>query len=42
VWLLPITKAEREFKVANGLEALESLFEERKLRYWDPHRPSAT
>jgi hypothetical protein len=42
LWLLPITKEERDFKVANGLEALESLFEERELRYWDPRRPSVT
>jgi hypothetical protein len=41
LWLLPITKQERDFKVANGLAALEALFEERELRYWDPHRPSA-
>jgi hypothetical protein len=40
LWLLPITKQERDFKVANGLEALEALFEG-ELRYWDPHRPSA-
>jgi Suppressor of fused protein (SUFU) len=41
LWLLPITRQERDFKVANGLEALEALFEERELRYWDPQRPSA-
>jgi hypothetical protein len=41
LWLLPITKEERDFKVANGLDALESLFDERELRYWDPYRPSA-
>lgn len=40
LWLLPITKQERDFKVANGLEALESRFDERELRYWDPRRPS--
>jgi hypothetical protein len=42
LWLLPITKEERDFKVANGLEALESLFDERALRYWDVHRLSVT
>jgi hypothetical protein len=40
LWLLPITRQERDFKIANGLEALESLFEERGLQYWDAHRPS--
>jgi len=25
LWLLPITRQERDFKVANGLEALEAL-----------------
>jgi Suppressor of fused protein (SUFU) len=42
LWLLPITKEERDFKVVNGLEALESLFEERELECWDPHRSSVT
>ena len=41
LWLLPITKQERDFKVANGLEAPEAVFDERELRYWDPHRLSA-
>ena len=40
LWLLPITAAERDFKVANGLEALESRFEQRQLEYWDIGRPS--
>jgi hypothetical protein len=40
LWLLPITKEECDFKVANGLEALESLFEDRELRYWDARRRS--
>jgi hypothetical protein len=40
LWLLPITRAEHDLKIASGLEALESLFEERGLRYWDAHRPS--
>jgi hypothetical protein len=38
--LLPITKTERDFKVAQGLEALESLFEEVGIEYWDPFRSS--
>lgn len=41
VWLLPITPAERDLKVAEGLEALESRFEEIGLRYWQVDRPSA-
>jgi hypothetical protein len=40
LWLVPITKQERDFKAANGLEALESLFEDRGLKYWDPDRIS--
>jgi hypothetical protein len=40
LWLLPITTGERDFKVANGLEALESRFEQRRLKYWDINRPS--
>ena len=39
-WALPITKSEREYKIRNGLEALETRFEEKGLRYWDAHRPS--
>ncbi|MFB6720008.1 suppressor of fused domain protein [Kribbella sp. NPDC056345] len=41
LWLLPITEAERAFKVASGLEALESRFDQVGLRYWQPRRPSA-
>jgi len=40
LWLLPITKAERDFKVTQGLEVLESLFEEVGVEYWDPFRSS--
>ena len=40
-WVLPITAEERAFKVENGLEALESRFEEAKLKYWDAKRRSA-
>jgi suppressor of fused protein SUFU len=41
LWLLPITRAEREFKIKEGLEALEQRFEERELEYWVPERASA-
>jgi hypothetical protein len=40
LWLLPITKAERDFKRANGLEALESRLEEAGIFPTDPHRAS--
>jgi hypothetical protein len=40
LWLLPITAAERAFKAANGLEALESRFDQAALRYWEPERAS--
>jgi len=40
LWLLPITEAERNLKVADGLEALESRFEEVGLRYWEVDRTS--
>lgn len=40
LWLLPITKAERDLKVADGLEALESRFEEAGLHYWEIDRTS--
>lgn len=41
LWLLPITEAERDLKVAEGLEALESRFDAVGLRYWQVDRPSA-
>jgi hypothetical protein len=40
LWLLPITDAEREFKVREGLEALEQRFDDRGLEYWVPNRAS--
>lgn len=40
LWLLPITRAERDFKVASGLEALESRFEVMGLKYWQSSRAS--
>jgi hypothetical protein len=40
-WLVPITKAERDFKREAGLEALEKLFDQQPLDYLAPLRPSA-
>ena len=40
-WLLPITKAEREFKIREGQEALEQRFDARAVEYWKPDRDSA-
>jgi suppressor of fused protein SUFU len=40
LWLLPITKAERDYKGEHGLEALENLFEESELEYWQINRES--
>jgi hypothetical protein len=40
LWLLPITKAERVFKVEHGQEALERQFDETAIEYWDPKRAS--
>jgi len=40
LWLLPITKAERDFKAARGLEELERRFEAAALPYWEVDRPS--
>jgi Suppressor of fused protein (SUFU) len=40
LWLLPITTAERDFKAANGLDALEQRFEDAALEYWDTRRAS--
>jgi hypothetical protein len=39
-WLLPITATEREFKVREGLEALEQRFDACALEYWSPTRAS--
>jgi hypothetical protein len=41
-WLLPITAAERAFKVEHSLEALEQRFDDSGLEYWDPGRASVT
>jgi hypothetical protein len=40
LWLLPITAAERAFKIEHGQEALEQRFESAALEYWQPTRPS--
>lgn len=40
LWLLPITKAERDFKVEHGLEALETRFDGCAIEYWAPDRRS--
>jgi hypothetical protein len=39
-WVIPITPAERDFKRAAGLEALEELFDQSSLDYLTPLRPS--
>ena len=41
LWLLPITREERDTKVARGIEALETIFESGPFNYLDPDRPSA-
>jgi hypothetical protein len=40
LWLLPITRAEREYKVLQGLEALEQRFEQMGIEYWQVDRKS--
>jgi Suppressor of fused protein (SUFU) len=40
LWLLPITPAERDFKIEHGQEALEARFDEARLQYWDIGRGS--
>jgi len=40
LWALPITMAERAFKVAHGLEALEERFDAAALEYWNVERAS--
>jgi hypothetical protein len=40
LWLLPITKSERDYKIANGWVALEEAFEAGELNYLDPYRTS--
>jgi hypothetical protein len=40
LWLLPITETEKDFRRTDGLEALESLLEDRAINPVDPRRPS--
>jgi hypothetical protein len=40
LWVLPVTRAERDYKAQHGLEALEQRFDEAAIQYWDPARPS--
>jgi hypothetical protein len=40
LWLLPITEAERDFKVEHGLEALENRFQAARLDFLNPDRAS--
>jgi len=40
LWLLPITRAEREFARCRGVEALEQQFDKVGLEYWNPQRQS--
>jgi hypothetical protein len=37
-WLIPITEKERDYKIENGCEALEQLFEDGQLDYAEPNR----
>jgi len=41
LWLLPITDRERCYKIESGVEALEAIFDERGIEYWDFNRESA-
>lgn len=40
LWLIPITKEEREYKKKAGAEALETRFEDAQFNYLDPFRAS--
>lgn len=40
LWLLPISDAEREFGRTHDLESLESRFDQARIDYLDPNRPS--
>ncbi|MEJ2881089.1 suppressor of fused domain protein [Pedobacter sp. GR22-6] len=37
-WLIPITMNERDFKIDNGYEKLEQLFEDKQIDYLNPDR----
>lgn len=38
LWLLPITRSERDFATANGVRALEDRFDEHAIEFSDPER----
>jgi hypothetical protein len=38
LWLLPITRSESRYRHANDLEALESLFDEAEIEFWNVDR----
>lgn len=38
LWLIPITREERDYKIKHGLEPLEQAFERAGLDYRNPHR----
>jgi hypothetical protein len=40
LWMLPITKAELDYKMTHGLEALERLFDSSSIEYWAADRKS--
>jgi hypothetical protein len=40
LWLVPITAAERKYKIEHGLDALETLFDRANLEYWNTSRLS--
>jgi hypothetical protein len=40
LWLLPISKDERDFRKAHGTGALEKIFDDRGIEYWNPRRES--
>ncbi|MDU0369738.1 suppressor of fused domain protein [Hymenobacter endophyticus] len=40
LWLIPITEEERDYKISNGWDALEDVFEAAQLQYTNPYRAS--
>lgn len=40
LWLLPITRAERDYAATHGPEALEKLFDDNTIDFWVADRPS--
>jgi hypothetical protein len=41
LWLVPITQSEADYTAQNGVDALETLFEEQEVDILDPFRKSA-